>query len=113
MTPFYEFIDERTAAWAAALGVGAAAAFKVFYRAKHDRRSDVVDKEQQGGYSEAFKNLRDEVNRLSAAVKNLSAELDAEIVRRREAESKNYLYLRRIEQLEGQVVKLGGVIDKP
>lgn len=113
MTPFYELIDERTAAWAAAVGVGAAAAFKVFYRAKHDRRADGVDKEQQGGYSEAFRNLRAEVERLGDALKSLSGQLEQEIRLRREAEFKNFRYERRIEQLEGQVVKLGGTIDKP
>jgi len=91
---------------AAAVVTGAAALWKVWFAVRKDARTDAASGEIQGGYSVAFKNLRDEVARLSASVAELSKALDTERAARYAAESRALTAEWRAANAEGEVADL-------
>lgn len=108
-------LDEQ-AGIAAALGVLAAGAWKIYLRLKQDKRDDLskgrqaaAESSQFDYYDDIIKNLREEVERLAKSVGNLSTELEKERLARFAAESLAYDLKRKVESLEREVSTLKGL----
>ena len=100
---------------AAALGLIAAAAWKIYLRLKSDSRNDKTDArksesevDQYDHYDSLIENLRGEVDRLAGSVGRLSRELDEERRARFAAEDLANSLKLKVEYLEFEVKRLTG-----
>lgn len=87
---------------AALLTITAAAIWKIYLRLKSDNRTDKAESRVHEAEGDLIETLREEVERLGNAVRELSLDLNAERKARWHAES-------RISILESQIRSLGHV----
>jgi hypothetical protein len=87
----------------AGAGLVAAFAWKVWLRLRQDNRDDTAGSRQNESYGAIIAQLRLEVDRLGAAVNEISSELMHERTARRRAESLAVTLQGRVETLEQEL----------